>query len=67
LYGGNRDRALPHSLRSLVESMGRHFLHAHRLDFRHPSTGDRLSFVSPLPQTLRELMEALESAAPLSR
>jgi 23S rRNA pseudouridine1911/1915/1917 synthase len=63
LYGGNRDRALPHPLRGLAESLRRHFLHAHRLDFHHPTTGDRLSFVSPLPHALRELLDALHSEA----
>ena len=30
----------------------RQFLHAHRLGFRHPATGDEMSFTSPLPPDL---------------
>jgi 23S rRNA pseudouridine1911/1915/1917 synthase len=37
----------------------RQFLHAHRLAFRHPHGGERLSFASPLPA---DLAAALESA-----
>ena len=37
----------------------RHFLHAHRLAFAHPATGEPLRFQSPLPD---DLVAALESA-----
>ena len=46
-YGG----ADPHAL-------GRQFLHAHRLAFEHPETGERLSFVSELPEDLGAALEA---------
>lgn len=36
----------------------RQFLHAHRLAFRHPATGKRLSFESPLPADLAAALEA---------
>jgi 23S rRNA pseudouridine1911/1915/1917 synthase len=36
----------------------RQFLHAHRLAFRHPQSGERLSFVSPLPEDLEAALEA---------
>jgi 23S rRNA pseudouridine1911/1915/1917 synthase len=32
--------------------LGRQFLHAHRLAFAHPETGEPLSFSSPLPADL---------------
>lgn len=32
--------------------VGRMFLHAHRLSFLHPSSGERVEFVSPLPPDL---------------
>lgn len=35
----------------------RHALHAHRLELDHPQTGERVSFVSPLPPDLVELFE----------
>src|SRR6478736_753267 len=36
----------------------RQFLHAHRLAFRHPHAGERLSFASPLPADLAAVLEA---------
>jgi 23S rRNA pseudouridine1911/1915/1917 synthase len=39
--------------------LGRQFLHAHRLAFDHPLSGERLSFESPLPA---DLVTALDAA-----
>jgi 23S rRNA pseudouridine1911/1915/1917 synthase len=39
--------------------LDRQFLHAHRLAFQHPQSGESLSFTSPLP---RDLARALEAA-----
>ena len=36
----------------------RQFLHAHRLAFRHPRSGERLSFESPLPTDLAAALDA---------
>jgi 23S rRNA pseudouridine1911/1915/1917 synthase len=36
----------------------RQFLHAHRLAFRHPRTGEPLEFTSPLPADLAAALEA---------
>lgn len=36
---------------------GRMFLHAARLVFRHPRTGERMAFTSPLPEPLRAAAE----------
>ncbi len=38
--------------------LGRQFLHAHRLAFDHPLSGQRLSFESPLPADLAAALEA---------
>ncbi|HKE02115.1 MAG TPA: RluA family pseudouridine synthase [Planctomycetota bacterium] len=41
--------------------LGRHALHAHRLTFTHPKTGERLTVTAPLPEDLRTLLaSALE-------
>lgn len=40
----------------------RHFLHAHRLRFVLPSTGQDREFVSPLPADLAALLQRIESA-----
>jgi 23S rRNA-/tRNA-specific pseudouridylate synthase len=34
-------------------------LHAHRLAFRHPLTGQPLSFEAPLPVDMQELIRSL--------
>jgi len=41
--------------------LGRQFLHAHRLGFRLPSTGEFVEFGSELPQELEEALERLSS------
>jgi len=48
-------------LRKCVETMGRQALHAHRLGFIHPQTDERVEFVSPIPEDMRELLEVLRS------
>lgn len=39
----------------------RQWLHAHRLGFEHPGTGERVEFVSPYPPDLEFALEALRS------
>ncbi|HUR18003.1 MAG TPA: RluA family pseudouridine synthase [Acidimicrobiales bacterium] len=39
--------------------LGRPFLHATRLSFDHPTTGERLAFSSPLPDDLQTLLSEL--------
>lgn len=48
-YGGERP----------VLPIGRPFLHAHRLAFRHPERGDRVEYHSPLPPDLRAVLDGL--------
>ncbi|MGN6215713.1 MAG: RluA family pseudouridine synthase [Solirubrobacterales bacterium] len=40
----------------------RQFLHAYRLAFRHPRTGEQLEFISPLPEDLAAALEEAHSA-----
>jgi 23S rRNA pseudouridine1911/1915/1917 synthase len=40
----------------------RQFLHAARLAFDHPSTGERLELSSPLPEDLQHALEVVENA-----
>lgn len=40
----------------------RQFLHAYRLAFRHPVSGERLSFSSPLPEDLERALTAARAA-----
>ena len=49
----------------LARRTGRLFLHAARLGFEHPVTGERMRFHAPLPDELAEAVEwARESSAP---
>jgi 23S rRNA pseudouridine1911/1915/1917 synthase len=60
-YGGGRDKTLPDpGLRARVSALGRQFLHAERLGFHHPATGEWLGFTAPLPAELSEFLETLQ-------
>ncbi len=48
-------------LRDCAKRMDRQALHACRLGFNHPRTGERIQFVSPMPQDMREVLEWLRS------
>ena len=43
-------------------SLGRQFLHAQRLAFRHPRTGERLELEAPLAEDLRRALAELEGS-----
>ena len=62
-YGGGRDNTIQDpQLRARVRALKRQFLHAERLGFRHPETGEFVKFEVPLPAELAELLSKLESA-----
>ena len=42
--------------------LGRQFLHAHRLAFAHPASGEPLSFESPLPADLAAALDAARAS-----
>ena len=48
-------------LRECVKRMNRQALHAHRLGFNHPRTGDKVQFVAPIPQDMEGTLECLRS------
>src|SRR6266540_5176520 len=60
LYGGVH-RRVPHNLRA-VQRLERPFLHAERLAFKQPRTGEPLQFSAPLPADLRSVLEEIEPA-----
>lgn len=63
-YGGGARRAVrgcPPALRPLFENVNRQLLHARRLGFEHPRTGERLTFDSPLPEDFRRVLDGLRS------
>jgi 23S rRNA pseudouridine1911/1915/1917 synthase len=55
-------RGLPDDLRRLLLDFPRQALHAARLGFAHPRTGQPLSFQTPPPPDMRELMDRLNMA-----
>ena len=44
-----------------VKGINRQALHAHRLRFNHPRTGEKVQFVAPIPQDMKETLECLRS------
>ena len=61
-YGGGRDNTIQDArLRARIRSLNRQFLHAEKLGFAHPKTGEFVKFESPLPNELAELLEWLKT------
>ena len=69
LYGGRGSRLRGKTAselrtgRELLAIMARQALHAHRLRFVHPVTGESLAFVSPLPLDMQSALDLLRGAA----
>jgi 23S rRNA pseudouridine1911/1915/1917 synthase len=64
VYGGGRDKTvLDVRLRAAIRKLRRQFLHAERLGFRHPTSGESLQFVAPLPEGLANLLAELDAAS----
>lgn len=59
-YGGGRDKTVGDPvLRSRIAKLGRQFLHAEQLGFRHPRTHEFKKFTSALPDVLSEFLDEL--------
>jgi 23S rRNA pseudouridine1911/1915/1917 synthase len=50
-------------LKECVQKLDRQALHAHRLEFTHPRTGERVQFIAPIPQDMQEVLEWLRAQA----
>ena len=60
IYNEGRDNTIADSdVKNAVHSMGRFFLHAEKLAFTHPKTGERLSYRCEIPIELTNLLELL--------
>ncbi len=57
-HGGAQKYPLPRS----VHGMERPALHARRLTFHHPESGEEVSFEAPLPPDMERLIQALREA-----
>jgi 23S rRNA pseudouridine1911/1915/1917 synthase len=59
-YGGGRDKTVVDPVvRSRIAKLGRQFLHAEQLGFRHPRTHEFKKFTAPLPAELAEFLDEL--------
>lgn len=62
MYGQSEaiyDRFVTHALTDTDYAalrLDRHALHAHRLEFMHPNTGERVRFEAPLPNDMRQFL-----------
>jgi 23S rRNA pseudouridine1911/1915/1917 synthase len=59
LYGGTRRERAPGPVKRAAEVLGRQGLHAFRLAFAHPATGERVACEAPLPADLRAALREL--------
>jgi 23S rRNA pseudouridine1911/1915/1917 synthase len=60
VYGGGRDKTVSDpKMRSRIAKLGRQFLHAEQLGFRHPRTSEQLQFSAPLPSELQSLLDEI--------
>jgi 23S rRNA pseudouridine1911/1915/1917 synthase len=46
-------------LKRCLKKMNRQALHAHRLGFNHPRTGERVQFVAPIPEDMSNVLSFL--------
>ncbi len=61
-YGAGRANSIKSAkLRAAVARLDRPFLHAGRLGFVHPATGERMEFTAPLPPELRDFLEKVST------
>lgn len=65
VYGGDRVRrsGLPPDAAAALAACPRQALHAERLRFRHPATGDPMELEAPWPADFRALVDGLRGAA----
>ncbi|HWN11029.1 MAG TPA: RluA family pseudouridine synthase [Pyrinomonadaceae bacterium] len=61
LYSGGRENNLDVRRRALIRKLKRQFLHAERLGFNHPETGEEMRFTATLPEALTQLLDELET------
>jgi len=61
VYGAGRDKTVMNPMiRSRIAKLGRQFLHAEQLGFRHPRMDQKMRFTSPLPKELQALVDEIE-------
>lgn len=62
LYNGGRDKNVANAkIKSEIARLNRFFLHAERLGFKHPTSGEFLKFKAPLAPELENLLTVLRA------
>lgn len=64
VYGEARWRGLPRPVQKPLAAFARPALHAWRLRFRHPATGEDVTFEAPIPEDLKALWQAVGGDVP---
>lgn len=60
VYSEGRDKTVQDArVRAQIRALGRQFLHAEQLGFRHPRTNEALQFAAPLPPALAAFLDNL--------
>lgn len=61
VYGGTRPpRETPRTVSDVIRHAHRQMLHASSLTLTHPGTGEKMTFTSPLPQDMEDMLRKLE-------
>jgi 23S rRNA pseudouridine1911/1915/1917 synthase len=50
-----------------IPGLTRQFLHAAKLELKHPVTGEPMQFESPLPEDLRNVLDAMRETSGAAR
>lgn len=62
-YGGGKNRAkgfmpeIQQKIRQMLSKTNRHLLHAKKLSFTHPESGERVTFEAPVPDDMNRVMD----------
>ena len=60
IYNEGRDNTVNDiNVRNAIKSLNRFFLHAEKLSFTHPETKEKMEFVQPLPEELKDFLALL--------
>ena len=66
-YGGGKNRAkgfmpeVQQKIRQMLSKTNRHLLHAKKLSFTHPESGERVTFEAPVSDDMKRVIEIAES------
>ena len=55
------EKRLMFAIPNVPEALGRMFLHARRLRFEHPATGETMELISPLPAECEAFLSTLRA------